>query len=230
MHQIKKIWRIPSKSEKDKHHSLKEYRDGRLECDCTAFEMHHNCRHVRIFKWWTKEVAGNPEECFYTHDRRHLEEHHILRSADRDKSITIWLTHWVHVIATRDKKFERHLINLILKKDMLENKKIVLHAKVKNVIIKNVSGDKEAKIVFRIDHDFNQANELGGIRGEHLIMISRDRFVLYGIYENYQRKSPVKNPYGELALEIAPAEIVGLSEFLNHEWDKEDVIISYEPA
>lgn len=42
-----RIFRVPSKSEKGKYHFVRVWKN-RIECDCIAYMMHQNCRHIKL--------------------------------------------------------------------------------------------------------------------------------------------------------------------------------------
>ena len=116
-----KKYKVPSKSHPGRYHIVEELEDDKLRCDCLGWRKDKECRHCRIVRWWKKEVKGNPDRCFYTHCEQFLEEHHILRGSDRKMSLTIYLTKWVHDLATHHKDFERHLVDLFMNQSPWQN-------------------------------------------------------------------------------------------------------------
>ena len=52
---VKKIFKVPSVSEKGKFRLVRYFNDGRLKCSCPAGQMNRPCRHKQIV---AKELKG----------------------------------------------------------------------------------------------------------------------------------------------------------------------------
>jgi hypothetical protein len=56
------LFKLPSKSEKGKFHTISESKRGSLICDCTAGKFERECRHKRITSNTLKGLKYNPDE------------------------------------------------------------------------------------------------------------------------------------------------------------------------
>ena len=158
--------KIPSRSRPGTYWIVTD-KNGKIDCTCPAVKR---CRHERIYLKWRDGIKGNSSNCFYTHNCYNLEKHHLLRAADRQKSLTIWLTHWIHRRATDDKEFELHLRDLFF--NQREMDKINFKARVKEVSVKNlVSGDSEPRMKIETEN-IAEAVKLAELKPEDLIKIS----------------------------------------------------------
>lgn len=202
-------YKIPSRSEKGVFRTVYVSND-KIWCDCPALQ-NKECWHIRIYKKWKGEIKGNPEHCFYSHDNRYLEEHHLFRSALRQYSLSVYLTHWVHVIATYDKDFEEHLINLFFNKKDME--KISFKATIKEVSIKNlVSGDKGVRVALQ-SFEIAEAMKIAELDPKELITITTTRqekpikmFSSVGSVKKENLKE--KDDRADIICDCAPAEVM----------------------
>ena len=201
-----KCYRIPSRSEPGRYRTLCVGADGTLFCDCPAQDS-KLCRHKRIYKVWKKEVEGNPEKCFYSGRIKNLDEHHLLRSADRPFSLTIWLNRDFHRLATYNKDFEEHLVHLFF--DQEEIMEVKFQATIKEVSFKNlVSMDKGIKASL-YSTEIDEAIKLAHLKHEKLVKISFPGDALWGIVTRVKKENMKdKDDRAEIVLEIAPGELI----------------------
>lgn len=213
-----KRFKIPSRSQPDKLRTVVLDGDG-FRCDCPAVK--HPCWHVRKVQKYLGEIEGEPEKCWYSGQRTWLEEHHLLRAALRSQSLTVYLTHWVHELATRSKEFEEHLPQLYFNSE--EPMEIKFKAKVKEVSIRNlVSGDKGFQIELWSEN-VEEVMKLAQLGPEKLLKISQPRYLIANdslapgatLYASVisVKKSNLKRGenYAEILLSAAPAEAVGVA-------------------
>jgi len=201
-------YKIPSRSENGVFRNVYVMGD-KIWCDCPA-RTKKECWHIRVYKRWKGEVQGNPDHCFYSHDNRYLEEHHLFRSGLRPYSLTVYLTHWVHVIATYNKDFGEHLINLFFNKIEMEN--IKFKATIKEVSVKNlVSGDKGVRLMLQ-SLEIAEAMKIAELDPKELIKITADRerpitiFASIGSVKKENLKE--KDDRADMVLDCAPAEVM----------------------
>jgi hypothetical protein len=203
-----KKYKIPSRSQKGKYRIVEVDGDS-IRCDCPASKAKGDCFHIRVYKRWAGEVKGNPEYCFYTHDDRFLEEHHILRGADRQMSLTIWLTRHIHRIATENKDFEQHLIDLFINSNPT-NMNVQFNAKIKSVSIKNLASmDKGLQIELYSDN-ISEAMKLAQLKHEKMIRLDFKDEHLFAIVKSVKKINLKLEDLNraEITLSAAPAELI----------------------
>jgi hypothetical protein len=203
-------YKIPSRSAKGSFRTITVWPDGKIECDCPALKS-KECWHIRIYRKWKGEIKGNPERCFYSGDNRFLEEHHLLRAGFRPYSMTVYLTRWVHNIATLDKQFENHLIDLFFNKEKMENLKF--KATIKEISVRNlVSGDKGVRILLQTT-EIKEAMKIAEINPQELVRIAADNdgkeIACYASVVSVKKENlKEKDDRAEINLDCAPAEAV----------------------
>jgi hypothetical protein len=214
-----KKYKIPSRSEKGKFRIVEERWRGKYFCDCPAYK---ECYHIRLVKRYKREVMSNPSMCWYSHDVRHLEEHHLMRGNDRPVSLSIFITHWVHKIATHDNDFANHLIDLFFKSLNKKNMDIKVKVKIETAVIK--PSVEEIKIIFKSE-DVENAFKFAKLKPTNLVLVRNpktdERF-----YCIIDRVKKTKNQIeAEIKVEVAPAEIVNCVPFCHKD---DEVEISFK--
>ena len=207
-----KRYKVPSKSQQGKYHIVEELEDDKLKCDCLGWRKEKECRHCRIVRWWKKDVKGNPDRCYYTHCEQFLEEHHILRGSDRKMSLTIYLTKWVHDLATHHKDFEKHLVDLFII-NSFEIMEIKFIAQVKEVSIKNlVSMDKGLQVVFHSEN-IEEAMKLAQLDPKELVKVKFGKYEAWANVKNVSKTNMVKDNLNRaiIVLSMSPAEITNVA-------------------
>ena len=209
MQKVAKRYKVPSKSHPNRFHIVEDLEDDKLRCDCLGWRHEKECRHCRLVRWWKKEVKGNPECCFYTHCEQFLEEHHILRGSDRKMSLTIYLTKWVHELATHHKDFEKHLVDLFII-NSFDIMQIKFTAKVKEVSIKNLASmDKGLQVTFWSENII-EAMKLAQLKPKELVKVIFRESQAFATVKNVAKTNFVKKDDVDRAvviLSMAPPEI-----------------------
>ena len=204
---MRKVYKIPSRSEPGRYRLVTVDGD-RITCDCPATKK--ECFHIRAYRRWIGRVKGDIRRCFYSHSERNLEEHHLLRAADREMSITIYISHWVHRLATVDGEFAGHLIDLFMQDN--KNMELKFKATVKEVTIRNlVSLDKGFQFTLHT-HDIDEAMKLAHLEPEQLVKISFRKMELYATLVSVKKTNlKEENDRAEMKFESAPAEANGIA-------------------
>lgn len=206
-----KRYKIPSRSEPSKYRIITVDGD-QITCDCPANKNQGDCWHIRLYKKWAGEVKGNPDHCFYTHDERKLTEHHLLRGSERRFSLTIWVTDWIHRLATEQKDFEKHLVDLFINSNQ-EIMEIKFIAKVKEISIRNlVSMDKGLQIEIQSEN-IGEAMKLAQLTHEKLIKVNFRKESLFATIDSVKKTNLKKEDLNrvQIVLSSAPAELMNVA-------------------
>ena len=175
-----------------------------FRCDCPAMKV---CKHIRRVKQWLGYIQGDFRKCFYSGDIRQLEEHHVMRGPMRRHSMTVYLTRWVHNLATYDKRFEIHILNLFLT-TMDDIQKIECEVRIREVKIGNTdSGDKNITLKL-YSFEVEEAMKFGRIPEEKLIEVNFSGGQLYALVKNIKKENfKQKSDRVDIQLDVAPGEV-----------------------
>lgn len=228
---VLKRYKVPSASEPGEHRFVAWRTDG-WWCDCPAM-VKGDCRHIRIVKAHLGHVMGHHNECWYTHDNRRLDEHHLMRASDRKHSISVYLTRWVHQIATDDINFDRHLQELFFNSmgKKTNRKPVEFEANLKEVAVRNlVSGDKGVTVSIETE-EVASAMLLAEAEPEELIRLFAPSISMeiWGSITSVKKDNKQEEAgLAKVRLQCAPAEVFNASEFakLAH---AETIRVSYTP-
>jgi len=215
-------FKIPSRSEPNTFRWVTEHADGTLTCDCPARVQ--QCFHVRKVRTWKGEVKGSPEECWYTQDNRRLEQHHLYRGPDRPYSLTIFITRWVHNLATYNHDFAAHLQNLYFHQPN-PMQDIRFNAKVKEVSIRNLeSPDKSVQVILH-SQNITEAMKLAALPKEQLIRVLYEeggRLEFWALVSSVKKENLKQHDdRATIVLSAAPREAVTAAGFGLLPWDAE---------
>lgn len=204
-----RIYLIPSSSDPNKKYEVIVRRGQVDRCSCPATK---ECKHMRLVKVWLGYIEGSTN-CFYTGSSSNLEEHHLFRGGLRQKSLTIYLSHWIHERVTHDKEFEEHLTNLFFNPIMINE--LNLKAIFKQLSAKTLlSGDRAWRVIFETE-DINEAQKVFQLGGDTLYKINFEDKKFYAV--NASCKINKADNKATLVFDCPPAErgnaaIMALSE------------------
>lgn len=214
---MEKRYKIPSKSEPNTYRYVVMRGKDDYWCSCPSMSK-GDCSHIRLVKKHLGYIAGHHNYCWYTHDNRYLDEHHLMRASDRKHSLTVYLTRWVHEIATNNIHFDKHLQDLFFKTMNKRIREIKFRATIKEVVVRNlVSGDKGVSVKLHSDN-INEAMKLAEIEPQDLVKISyesEDTPMQFYASVVRVKKENLKDAdaRADVVLSCAPAETINAVQF-----------------